>query len=216
MPAPDPLPRAGLPLRAFRALERFGGLVLFVGLSPLLALLWLWVRLDSPGPALFRQTRLGQGGRPFQILKFRSMYVDGEEGIPQERRQVVASNRDPRITRAGRILRKTSLDELPQLWNVVRGDMLGIGPRPILPEQRAAMPPWAEARFSVRPGLTGLAQVKGRRSLGWIDQLRWDRAFVRRDSARLRMWIILRTFVVLARPETVYGEVGKNWRAYLP
>jgi len=205
-----------MPLRAFRALERFGGLVLFVALGPLLLLLWLWVRLDSPGPALFRQTRLGQGGRPFQILKFRSMYVGGEAGIPQERRRVVESNRDPRITRAGRILRKTSLDELPQLWNVVRGDMLGIGPRPILPEQRRAMPAWAERRFLVKPGLTGLAQVKGRRSLGWLNQLRWDCAFVRKDSVRLRLWIVLRTFVVLLRPETVYGEAGKNWRAYLP
>ena len=209
-------PRGHPALRAFRALERFGGVVLVLVLSPLLLVLWLWVRLDSPGPALFRQTRLGQGGKPFEVLKFRSMHVGGEEGIPQERRQVVESNRDPRITRAGRFLRKTSLDELPQLWNVVRGEMTGIGPRPILPEQRRAMPQWAERRFAVRPGLTGLAQVKGRRSLGWMDQLRWDCLFVRKDSVRLRLWIGLRTFVVLLRPETVYGDAGKNWRAYLP
>lgn len=185
-------------------------------LGPLIGVIGFWIRLDSPGPALFRQTRLGKGGQPFQILKFRSMYVGGEDGIPQERREVVESSRDPRITRAGRFLRKTSLDELPQLWNVIRGDMSGVGPRPILPEQRRAMPEWAERRFAVKPGLTGLAQVKGRRSLGWLAQLRWDCAFVRKDSVRLRVWIICRTFVVLVRPETVYGDAGKNWRAYLP
>ena len=206
-----------LGLRAWLALERAacGGALLV--LSPLLALLWLWIRLDSPGPALFRQERLGRGARPFTALKFRSMYVDGEEeDLPQHRRRVVESERDPRITRAGRFLRKTSLDELPQLWNVVAGHMALVGPRPILPEQRAAVPEWAELRFRVRPGLTGLAQVKGRRSLDWLEKLRWDRAFVRRDSVRLRLWIVLRTFVVLVRPETVYGEAGKNWRAYLP
>jgi len=213
----DSLAQPGLPVRAFRALERLGGIVLLLLLlSPLLALLWLWVRLDSPGPAFFRQDRLGQGARPFQILKFRTMYVGGEEGIPQERRKVVETATDPRITRAGRLLRKTSLDELPQLWNVVRGDMWGIGPRPVLPEQRRAMPPWAERRFAVKPGLTGLAQVKGRRSLGWLRQLRWDCAFVKHDSVRLRFWIVCRTFVVLLRPDTVYGDRGKNWRAYLP
>jgi len=209
-------PRTHLAVRAFRALERFGGVVLLVVSSPLLALIWLWVRLDSPGPALFRQERLGQGARPFFLYKFRSMYVDAEDDIPQARRKVVESGADPRITWAGRFLRKTSLDELPQLWSIVRGDMSGIGPRPILPEQRRAMPPWAERRFAVKPGLTGLAQVKGRRSLGWLDQLRWDCVFVRKDSVRLRVWIILRTFVVFFRPETVYGEAGKNWRAYLP
>jgi lipopolysaccharide/colanic/teichoic acid biosynthesis glycosyltransferase len=202
-------------LRAFRALERLGGVVLLVVLSPLLALIWLWVRLDSPGPALFRQERLGQGGRPFTLLKFRSMHV-GEEGVPQARRAVVESGADPRITRAGRFLRRTSLDELPQLWSVASGHMCGVGPRPVLPEQRPAMPPWAERRFAVKPGLTGLAQVKGRRSLGWLQQLRWDCLFVRKDSVRLRLWIIVQTFVVLLRPETVYGEAGKNWRAYLP
>ena len=208
--------RRGFGVRAFRVFEWCGGAAALVALSPLLVLLWLWVRLDSPGPALFRQTRVGRGGTAFSILKFRSMHVGGDDGIPQHQRAVVASGRDPRITRAGRILRKTSLDELPQLWNVVRGQMTVVGPRPILPEQLAALPAWAEARFAVKPGLTGLAQVKGRRSLGWLQQLRWDQAFVRRDSARLRLWIILRTFVVLARPETVYGEPGKNWRAYLP
>jgi lipopolysaccharide/colanic/teichoic acid biosynthesis glycosyltransferase len=203
-------------LRSFRALERLGGIVLLVVLSPLLALLWLWVRMDSPGPALFRQERLGQGARPFSVYKFRSMYMGGEDGISQAQRRVVESGSDPRITRAGRFLRRTSLDELPQLWSVVRGDMCGVGPRPILPEQRLAMPSWAERRFAVKPGLTGLAQVKGRRSLGWLDQLRWDCLFVRKDSVRLRLWILLRTFVVLLRAETVYGDAGKNWRAYLP
>jgi lipopolysaccharide/colanic/teichoic acid biosynthesis glycosyltransferase len=144
------------------------------------------------------------------------MYVAEEDWIPQEQRQVLESDRDPRITRTGRFFRKTSLDELPQLWNVVRGEMRVVGPRPILPEQRRAMPPWAERRFAVKPGLTGLAQVKGRRSLSWLDQLRWDCAFVRKDSLRLRCWIVLRTFVVLVRPETVYGAAGKNWRAHLP
>jgi lipopolysaccharide/colanic/teichoic acid biosynthesis glycosyltransferase len=127
-----------------------------------------------------------------------------------------ATGADPRITRAGRFLRRTSLDELPQLWSVASGHMCGVGPRPVLPEQRPAMPPWAERRFAVKPGLTGLAQVKGRRSLGWLQQLRWDCLFVRKDSVRLRLWIIVQTFVVLLRPETVYGEAGKNWRAYLP
>jgi lipopolysaccharide/colanic/teichoic acid biosynthesis glycosyltransferase len=215
-PGTRPIVRQGAGVRAFRAFERGAAVFVLILLFPLLCALWLWVRLDSPGPAIFRQTRVGAAGRPFHILKFRSMYEGGEDGVPQHRRAVVESGLDPRITRAGRILRRTSLDEFPQLWNVVRGDMAVVGPRPVLPEQLRAMPEWAHVRFQVRPGLTGLAQVKGRRSLGWIDQLRWDRAFVRMDSARLRLWIILRTFVVLVRPETVYGEAGKNWRAYLP
>jgi lipopolysaccharide/colanic/teichoic acid biosynthesis glycosyltransferase len=203
-------------LRVWLALERVAAGAALLGLSPLLALLALWVRLDSRGPILFRQDRLGRDAVPFSILKFRSMRTGIEEGVPQAGRAVVASGSDPRITRAGRFLRRTSLDELPQLWNVVRGQMALVGPRPILPEQRAAMPGWAEVRFRVAPGLTGLAQVKGRRSLGWIDQLRWDRAFVRLDSVRLRLWIVLRTFSVLLRPDTVYGDPGANWRAYLP
>ena len=213
---PDPGPADGASVHLFRAAEWVAGLTAILLTAPLLAAIWLGIRLSSPGPAIFRQKRLGQGGRTFEILKFRSMYTGGEDGVPQHRRAVIESGHDPRITPIGRVLRKTSLDELPQLWNVVRGDMSLVGPRPILPEQRAAMPPWAEARFAVKPGLTGLAQVKGRRSLGWIDQLRWDRAFVRLDSAKLRLWIVLRTFVVLVRPETVYGDAGKNWRAYLP
>jgi len=203
-------------LRSWLLLERLAAAGVLLAGAPLLALLALWIRLDSPGPVLFRQARLGRDAVPFELLKFRTMRTGIDDELPQAQRAVVSSGDDPRITRAGRFLRKTSLDELPQLWVVVRGRMALVGPRPILPEQRRAMPAWAEVRFQVRPGLTGLAQVKGRRSLGWIDQLRWDRVFVRRDSVSLRAWIVLRTFGVLFRPETVYGDPGKNWRAWLP
>lgn len=192
-------------------------LALLLVLFPFIALLWVSVRLDSQGPGFFCQERLGLGGRRFKIIKFRTMYRDNEAGLSQKARAIMQSPHDPRVTRVGRLLRATSLDELPQLCNVVIGDMALIGPRPLMPEQQEAMPGWSFRRFDVLPGITGMAQVMGRRSLDWLSQLAWDCYFVRKDSPCLRIWIAFRTVVELFSPEHVYSsDPAGNWRAYLP
>ncbi|QFU01521.1 putative sugar transferase EpsL [Halomonas sp. THAF5a] len=197
-----------------RALDVTASLTALVLLAPLLGLLALWVRLDSPGPVLFCQTRLGRKGVPFALYKFRSMVV--RESIDQYREAVVEAGRDPRITRAGRWLRVTSLDELPQLWNVLRGEMSLVGPRPLLPEQQAAVPVHLNRRFMVLPGLTGLAQVRGRRGLAWPDQLAADCDYVDAQSLWRDLVILLATVRVVFAAQGVYGGAGSNWRAYLP
>ncbi|MCK2183059.1 sugar transferase [Halomonas getboli] len=183
-------------------------------LAPLLALLALWVRLDSPGPALYCQRRLGRDGRPFLLYKLRSMHLH-QEGDPR-REAVLEAGRDPRITRAGRWLRASSLDELPQLWNVLRGEMSLVGPRPLLPEQWAAVPLECRSRFAVAPGITGLAQVRGRRGLDWPDQLAADVEYVARRGLGLDLRLLFATVGVVLTARGVYGEAGRNWRAYLP
>lgn len=192
-----------------------------VASAAVLALLWpvllgitIWVRADSPGPALFRQQRVGRDRVTFDILKFRTMVHRSSGAIDQVAEQVVTGGRDTRITRAGRFLRASSLDELPQLINILRGDMSLIGPRPILPDQLAAVPDERHDRFAVRPGLTGLAQVRGRRGLDWLEQLALDSEYVRRCSLWLDIRIVLRTVVVVATGSGVYGGEGSNWRAY--
>lgn len=199
---------------AKRALDLIASLAALVLLAPLLGILALWVRLDSPGPALFRQTRLGRSGRAFELYKFRSMVV--RESVDQYREAVVEEGRDPRITRAGRWLRASSLDELPQLWNVLRGDMSLVGPRPLLPEQEEAVPARMRRRFMVVPGLTGLAQVRGRRGLDWPEQLAADCDYVDRRSLVMDLAILLATVRVVFAAQGVYGGAGSNWRAYLP
>lgn len=188
-------------------------LVLFVLIIPMLVIA-LWIRLDSPGPILFRQIRVGRNGKKFSILKFRSMWHRNSEAINQNTELVVSTGNDSRITSAGRILRATSLDELPQLWNILVGDMSVVGPRPVLPEQVEVVPDQFRKRFRVRPGLTGLAQVRGRRSLSWLDQLAADAEYVDCRGFLFDMWIILRTFVVLLTGRGVYGNESQNWRAY--
>jgi len=197
-----------------RFLDVIASLTLLVLLAPLLGLLALWIRLDSPGPALFRQMRLGRKGIPFELYKFRSMVVRGS--VDQYREAVVEEAKDSRITRAGRWLRITSLDELPQLWNVLLGDMSLVGPRPLLPEQQAAVPVRLRRRFMVLPGLTGLAQVRGRRSLDWPEQLAADCDYVDAQSLWRDLGILLATLRVVFAAQGVYGGVGSNWRAYLP
>ena len=197
--------------RAFDLLA--GGTALLV-LCPLLLLLGLWVRLDSRGPALFLQRRVGLHGREFRVLKFRTMVDRNPDAIDQHAEQVVSEGQDPRITRAGRFLRATSLDELPQIWNIVRGDMSIVGPRPVLPEQMEVVPSEYQRRFSVRPGLTGLAQVRGRRTLGWLEQLQADTEYAERHNLLFDAWIILQTVYVVLTGKGVYGEAGQNWRAY--
>jgi lipopolysaccharide/colanic/teichoic acid biosynthesis glycosyltransferase len=168
------------------------------------------VRLSSPGPVFFVQTRIGLGGAPFRMIKFRSMYADAE----RRRTEVAAlSDRegiclkvrnDPRITPVGRFLRRTSLDELPQLFNVLAGDMSLVGPRPALPEEVALYPPEAHRRHAVRPGITGLWQVSGRADIGFAEMIELDLSYAQRPSLVLDIIILLRTIRAVMRAEGAY------------
>jgi len=198
-----------------RGLDVLASIAALFVLSPLLLVLAAWIRMDSHGPALFRQERVGRRGTRFSVLKFRTMIDRAPNEIDQHREAVVSTNADSRVTRAGRWLRITSLDELPQLWNILSGEMSFVGPRPVLPEQVAAIPAEYCVRFNVRPGLTGLAQVRGRRSLGWLDQLKADAEYVDGRSLPFDLLILLRTVVVVATGRGIYGDESKNWRAFL-
>ncbi|HAY14425.1 MAG TPA: sugar transferase [Fimbriimonadaceae bacterium] len=156
---------------------------------PLMAVLALWVMLSSPGGALYRQTRVGRHCRPFTIYKFRSMVA----GADQKGSHSTANN-DPRITRVGAILRKTSLDELPQLWNVVKGDMSLVGPRPDTPKQESDYTPeqWQQ-RHQVRPGITGLAQAKGRNVSTLEERTAYDLEYVAKSSLGFDLQILVWT-----------------------
>ncbi len=198
-----------------RTLDVVASIILLVALSPLLLLIGLAIRLDSHGPALFRQIRIGREKRPFTIVKFRTMVDRRNVAADQQAEPVVGSAIDARITRVGRILRRVSLDELPQLWNVLAGEMSFVGPRPVIPEQLAAIPPEFEVRFAVRPGLTGLSQVRGRRRLDWMDQLKTDAEYVRTRSILLDTCVLLLTVGVVFSGDGVYDPNAKNWRAYL-
>jgi len=174
-------------------------LVLFA-LSPLFLALAIVVKRSSPGRVLFRQTRVGKDMKPFQCLKFRTMVDDAELILlenPQLRDAMAVTWKipdDPRVTRAGRILRRTSLDELPQLWNVLRGDMSLIGPRPYLPKELKGEFGWHARRItSVRPGITGLWQVSGRSHLGPHQRIALDEKYVAGAGARTDARILART-----------------------
>lgn len=191
--------------RITRGIKRgFDLVVATVGLvlaAPLMALTALAVRLDSRGPILYRQERVGKDGRPFTLCKFRSMRDDAEQGTP-----VWAQDHDERVTRVGRVIRLTRLDELPQLWNVLRGDMSLVGPRPERPffvQQLAARIPFYSARHVVRPGVTGWAQVKYRYGSSVEDaaeKLRYDLYYIKHQSLSFDMTILLDTVrVVLFR-----------------
>ncbi len=172
--------------------------VIIALLAPVLLLTALAIRLESPGPVLFRQVRTGRGGRPFTIFKFRTMRTDAEKAGPQW-----AVSNDPRVTPLGRILRKTRLDELPQFLNVFKGDMSFVGPRPERPvfvEKIAAAEPAYALRHVVRPGITGWAQVKYRYGAtveDSIEKLRYDLYYVFRWSPLLDLEVVLETVKVM-------------------
>lgn len=174
-----------------------GALVL--GALPLFLLIAAAVRATSPGPVFFVQTRIGLGGEPFRMMKFRSMYADAERrrvevAALSDREGICLKVRnDPRITPVGRLLRRWSLDELPQLLNVIAGDMSLVGPRPALPEEVALYPPDAHRRHAVLPGITGLWQVSGRADIGFAEMIELDLDYARRASLRLDMLILIRT-----------------------
>ena len=167
--------------------------------GPLFVLIALAIKLDSPGPVFHRQKRIGRHGQPFSMLKFRSMRYDAENvlSLLGDRNEAVGPmfkiRRDPRITRVGRWLRRTSLDELPQLLNVVRGQMSLVGPRPPLPQEVASYEDWQFGRLRVRPGMTGLWQVTGRSEIPFIEMVRLDLYYARNWSLWLDLKILLRT-----------------------
>jgi lipopolysaccharide/colanic/teichoic acid biosynthesis glycosyltransferase len=177
----------------------------FVLLSPALAAIAIWIRRDSPGQAIFRQERVGAYGRPFPLLKFRTMVV----GAEQMGAGLAVDADDPRITRAGRMLRHLSLDELPQLWNVIRGDMSIVGPRPTVASQVARYTPEQRRRLHARPGITGLAQVRGRAAIPWSQRIEIDLEYVDSWSLWRDLTILARTVgVVLRRDGTYRGATG--------
>lgn len=187
-------------------LERAGAIVLLVALLPLCALIGLAIRLTSPGPALFRQLRIGRHGKKFTILKFRTMQLGAEEKLSSilDRNDqdglMFKVRRDPRVTRIGRWLRRYSLDELPQLWNVLTGTMSLVGPRPPLPFEVERYADEVNRRLLVKPGMTGLWQVRGRADLSWQETVRLDLYYVENWSLALDAAILWKTiFAVLDR-----------------
>ncbi|MFN8195862.1 MAG: exopolysaccharide biosynthesis polyprenyl glycosylphosphotransferase [Nocardioidaceae bacterium] len=181
--------RSGLVRSVKYAVDRVAGVALLLVASPLLLTMMAMVRLDSRGPAIFKQTRVGVDGKTFTMFKMRTMRSDAEAvkaqlaGLDEGNGVLFKIHNDPRVTRVGRILRKTSLDELPQLVNVVLGQMSLVGPRPALPDEVARYSPVERRRLAVRPGMTGLWQVSGRSNLSWERSVELDLRYV--DNWRL-------------------------------
>lgn len=199
---------------ATRIADLFVAAFLLILLSPLLAAIALAIRLDSSGSAIFRQRRCGQGARQFTVLKFRTMRCDtaadphrsyvlgvisgeGPSGRPGEGNGLKKLENDDRITGVGAFLRRFSLDELPQLWNVLRGQMTLVGPRPPIPYEVEWYPPRWLDRLSVKPGLTGLWQVSGRNELDYTEMVELDLEYVQRRSLWLDLKILARTAKVV-------------------
>jgi len=190
-----------------RAIDVAFSLTVLILTAPLMALIALAVKMDSPGPVLFRQARVGQGGRPFTVYKFRSMMIGAEDqkdllrDLNEADGPIFKMKDDPRVTRVGRWLRRFSLDELPQFYNVLRGDMSMIGPRPPLPEEVAEYQPWHVRRLDVAPGITGLWQVSGRSELPFDEMALLDIYYVEHWSPSLDLKILLRTI-----PTILFGD----------
>ncbi len=193
--------------RAFDLLVAGVGLVLA---SPIIAIVAVAVKLTSPGPILYRSTRVGQRGRPFTMLKFRTMRLGADLEVEQLREQHEVTNLmfklkdDPRVTRIGKLLRRISLDEIPQLINVVRGEMSLVGPRPPLPEEVTRYVDWQFDRLEVPPGITGLWQVSGRSDLSFDDCVRLDLFYIENWSLSYDLYILAKTLPVLLSPRGAY------------
>ncbi len=190
-----------------RALDIFGSFFGLLLLSPLLAAVAVWIKRDSAGPIIFKQVRVGRDGRLFECWKFRSMYADAEE----RRAELEHLNEgpgllfklaeDPRVTKAGKVLRRYSIDELPQLWNVLRGEMSLVGPRPALPSEVEQYDDWVRNRLKVKPGMSGLWQVSGRTETSFSDYVRYDLFYIQNWSLSLDLWILWRTLRAVGSAE---------------
>jgi lipopolysaccharide/colanic/teichoic acid biosynthesis glycosyltransferase len=176
--------------------------------APVVAVLALVVRLESPGDPIYRQTRVGKDGRLFSIFKLRTM-VTGAEFTGAG---LAIAEGDSRITRVGALLRRYSLDELPNLWNVVRGEMALVGPRPTIESQVLQYTARQRGRLEVRPGLTGWAQVNGRASLPWPERIELDLWYVEHRSLRLDLWILGRTVGMVLSGHGLYKGATGGWQ----
>ena len=205
----------GRPVRCVREMTRrlLDIVVAVLGLAmagPLLALAALLVWLEDRGPFLYRRRVLGLGGREFDAFKLRTMRVDADDWLPRqpqllgEFRKNVKLQHDPRITRVGRVLRKFSIDELPQLANVLRGNMSLVGPRMIHPSELERYGDFGPERLAVKPGITGLWQVSGRQGLDYADRIELDRRYLMERSLKLDIEILLRTIPALLRGRGAY------------
>lgn len=185
-------------------------LIIFVILSPLFLLLMLWIKLDSKGEAVFKQTRIGLNGKPFTIYKFRTMIKNADKMFNKDLNRETLDNfvfqekEDPRITRSGKFLRKTSLDELPQLINIIKGDMSLIGPRPEIPDIANLYNDYEKIRLLVKPGVSGLAQVNGRGNLELKETIKYDVTYVEKFSLLVDIKIFFKTFKVVLLREGAY------------
>lgn len=189
---------------------------MFLSISGLLLIVWwlfpiiaIAIRLDSPGPVFYSQVRVGKDGKTFKVHKFRTMVNDAEKYSGP----VIATANDPRITKVGAFLRKTRLDELPQLWNVLKGEMSFVGPRPERPnfvKDFIKQNPVYQYRLKVKPGITGLAQVEGNYSSEFKDKLRFDLMYIRNYSLLLDIQIILKTIHVVSNPDKASGRLTKS------
>lgn len=194
----------GVAVRLFEIAFSAAALILF---SPIMLLEAIIIRLGTPGPALFFQSRLGAGCQPFRFVKFRTLYADARERFPelyayQYSEEEIASLKfkvypDPRVTPQGRWLRQTSVDELPNFWNVLKGDMALVGPRPEIPEMLPYYRGWMLEKFNVRPGITGLAQISGRGRLTFCDTVKLDVEYARTRTAWLDLKVALKTVMLI-------------------
>jgi lipopolysaccharide/colanic/teichoic acid biosynthesis glycosyltransferase len=193
--------------------DRVLAAVSLVVLAPVFGAIWVWVRRDAGRPVFIRQQRAGKDGRPFELLKVRSMVpnavaVGQELGLSEDPFGVVPD--DPRITRSGRVLRRTGLDELPQLVNILRGEMSIVGPRPDLVEQAAHYTEADRRRLTVRPGLTGWSQTHGREEIGWPERIQQDLWYIDHWSLWLDLKILVLTVAQVFRPEPAPVEDTMN------
>ncbi|WP_022883440.1 sugar transferase [Glaciibacter superstes] len=193
-----------------RTLDVGASALSLVVLAPVLIAIGLFIKLDSPGPMLFSQQRCGRNGDSFRMLKFRSMVQTAEDDLAGLQGQNQASGllfkirNDPRVTRVGRFIRKYSLDELPQLWNVLVGEMSLVGPRPPLPQEVERYESHVRRRLYIKPGLTGMWQINGRSNLSWEDSVRLDLYYVENWSLTGDLMIIWRTFKTVIKPAGAY------------
>ena len=189
--------------------------VVFLFVFPVFEIVYLAIRLTSKGPAIFKQTRIGKDKKPFTMYKFRTMIV---EQYDKDGNEIMSEDR---ITRIGRILRKTSLDELPQLFNILNGSMSIVGPRPMLDYQAERCDEEESKRFLMRPGITGLAQAKGRNNIPWPERIKYDIEYVKHFSIFMDLMILVKTVIAVFRREGTdvvveYRGVDKFSKHYDP